>query len=229
MTWARGLADRFRVYLPFHPGFGESGEAPHIAGMQDMVGPQPAPRCEALGLEPAASRRPFHGWMDGGGNGRGRRRALRPAGAECPGGPQPSWTIPPPIWRRSAAGALPGYLAHNVDVALRYFPGGAECPPLEEFLAARARRKAAALGNILRVARYGHPQSRPLAEPDSRMRRSSSGGRQGSHACRRARRPCLGRALIPNAPDVDRPRGRPFRHAGRPATVVTAIGDFLAG
>ena len=22
--WARGLADRFRVYLPFHPGFGDS-------------------------------------------------------------------------------------------------------------------------------------------------------------------------------------------------------------
>ena len=35
--WARGLADRFRVYLPFHPGFGESGAAPHLAGMQDMI------------------------------------------------------------------------------------------------------------------------------------------------------------------------------------------------
>src|ERR1017187_4479093 len=35
--WARGLADRFRVYLPFHPGFGESGAASHITGMQDVV------------------------------------------------------------------------------------------------------------------------------------------------------------------------------------------------
>ena len=32
---------------------------------------------------------------------------------------------------------LPGYLAHHVDVALRYFPGGSDCPPLEEFVAAR--------------------------------------------------------------------------------------------
>ena len=35
--WARALADRFRVYLPFHPGFGESGPAPHVRGMQDLV------------------------------------------------------------------------------------------------------------------------------------------------------------------------------------------------
>jgi pimeloyl-ACP methyl ester carboxylesterase len=35
--WAEGLADRFRVYLPHHPGFGESGPAPHLTGMQDMV------------------------------------------------------------------------------------------------------------------------------------------------------------------------------------------------
>lgn len=35
--WARGLADRFRVYLPHHPGFGESDPAPHVTGMQDMV------------------------------------------------------------------------------------------------------------------------------------------------------------------------------------------------
>ena len=35
--WARALADRFRVYLPFHPGFGESGPAPHVRGTQDLV------------------------------------------------------------------------------------------------------------------------------------------------------------------------------------------------
>jgi pimeloyl-ACP methyl ester carboxylesterase len=34
---ARALADRFRVYLSFHPGFGESGPAPHVRGMQDLV------------------------------------------------------------------------------------------------------------------------------------------------------------------------------------------------
>ncbi len=35
--WAGGLANRFRVYLPFHPGFGESDAAPHVVGMQDMI------------------------------------------------------------------------------------------------------------------------------------------------------------------------------------------------
>ena len=35
--WARGLADRFRVYLPFHPGYGESGEAPHITGGSYLI------------------------------------------------------------------------------------------------------------------------------------------------------------------------------------------------
>jgi pimeloyl-ACP methyl ester carboxylesterase len=35
--WARRLANRFRVYLPFHPGCGESGSARHICGMQDLV------------------------------------------------------------------------------------------------------------------------------------------------------------------------------------------------
>ncbi len=35
--FAEGLADRFRVLVPSHPGFGFSGDAPHIAGMADMV------------------------------------------------------------------------------------------------------------------------------------------------------------------------------------------------
>jgi hypothetical protein len=35
--WAEGLADRFRVYHQFHPGFGESAAAPHIIGMQDVT------------------------------------------------------------------------------------------------------------------------------------------------------------------------------------------------
>ncbi len=50
--WARDLADRFRIYLPFHPGFGESGPAPHIC---------------------TPPRGTFHGRVDGGGNCRGRR------------------------------------------------------------------------------------------------------------------------------------------------------------
>ena len=35
--FALDLAERFRVYCPSHPGMGRSGDAPHIAGMRDMV------------------------------------------------------------------------------------------------------------------------------------------------------------------------------------------------
>ena len=52
--------------------------------------------------------------------------------------------------------ALPGYLAHHVDVALRYFPGGSQAPPVEEFLAARDK-EGKALERILNVHGMGHP------------------------------------------------------------------------
>ncbi|MBP6737033.1 MAG: hypothetical protein KA139_06330, partial [Rhodobacteraceae bacterium] len=35
--FAAGLADRFRVLLPSHPGMGFSGPAPHVAGMADLL------------------------------------------------------------------------------------------------------------------------------------------------------------------------------------------------
>ena len=35
--FAEGLADRFRVLCPSHPGMGLSGDAPHVAGISDMV------------------------------------------------------------------------------------------------------------------------------------------------------------------------------------------------
>jgi len=36
-AWAREWKDRFKVILPYHPGFGESGEAPDIGSMDDFV------------------------------------------------------------------------------------------------------------------------------------------------------------------------------------------------
>src|SRR5215469_14389996 len=35
--WARGWLDRFRVILPYHPGFGESADDPGITSMSDYV------------------------------------------------------------------------------------------------------------------------------------------------------------------------------------------------
>src|SRR5262249_5553846 len=36
-AWAREWKNRFKVILPYHPGFGESGEAPDIGSMDDFV------------------------------------------------------------------------------------------------------------------------------------------------------------------------------------------------
>jgi len=152
--WARGLADRFRVYLPFHPGFGESGPAPHITGMQDLI-------VHYLHLLPALRVDRPHlighsmgGWMAAevaavAGERFNRVVLNAPAGLNHPDHPMANLAEIPPQ-------EFPGYLAHNVDVALRYFPGGAEAPSPEEFGAAR-QKEGEALGNILKAHGFGHP------------------------------------------------------------------------
>lgn len=152
--WARGLADRFRVYLPFHPGFGQSGPAPHIVGMQDIV-VHTLRLVDALGLErPHLVGHSMGGWMAAeiaavAGERFGKLVLNAPAGLNHPDHPATDLAaIAPPD--------LPGYLAHHVEVALRYFPGGSDCPPLDQFLADR-EREGVALGNILKVHGMGHP------------------------------------------------------------------------
>jgi pimeloyl-ACP methyl ester carboxylesterase len=151
--WARGLADRFRVYLPFHPGFGESDAAPHITGMQDMI-VHNLRLVAALGLDrPHLVGHSMGGWMAAetavvAGERFGRLVLNAPAGLNHPDHPAADLAAIGPE-------ALPGYLAHNVDVALRYFPGGSHCPPLEEFVAARDK-EGKALERIL-VHGWGHP------------------------------------------------------------------------
>jgi pimeloyl-ACP methyl ester carboxylesterase len=152
--WARGLADRFRVYLPFHPGFGESGPAPHITGMQDVV-VHNLRLVAALGLDrPHLVGHSMGGWMAAemaavAGERFGKLVLNAPAGLNHPDHPATDLAAVAPQ-------DLPGYLAHRIDVAVRYFPGGSDCPPLPEFLAAR-EKEGAALGNILKVHGMGHP------------------------------------------------------------------------
>jgi pimeloyl-ACP methyl ester carboxylesterase len=153
-AWARGLADRFRVYLPFHPGFGESGSAPHIVGMQDLV-VHNLRLVAALGLDrPHLVGHSLGGWMAAeiaavAGERFAKLVLNAPAGLNHPDHPATDLAAVDPQ-------DLPGYLAHKIDVALRYFPGGNDCPPLPEFLAAR-EKEGAALGNILKVHGMGHP------------------------------------------------------------------------
>jgi pimeloyl-ACP methyl ester carboxylesterase len=153
-AWAEGLADRFRVYLPFHPGFGDSGPAPHVVGMQDIV-VHTLRLVTALNLNrPHLVGHSMGGWMAAeiaavAGERFGNLVLNAPAGLNHPDHPATDL---------SAVGPqdLPGYLAHNIEVALRYFPGSSDCPPLPDFLAAR-EKEGAALGNILKVHGFGHP------------------------------------------------------------------------
>ena len=150
----QALADRFRVYLPFHPGFGESGPAPHVRGMQDMI-------IHYLHLLPALEVDLPHlvghsmgGWMAAeiaavAGEHFNRLVLNAPVGLNHPDYPMANLGEIP-------LQEFPGYLAHNVDVALKYFPGGAEAPSPEEFGAAR-QREDEALGNILKTHGFGHP------------------------------------------------------------------------
>ena len=152
--WARGLADRFRVYLPHHPGFGESDPAPHVTGMQDMI-VHNLHLVSALEVDrPHLVGHSMGGWMAAemaavAGERFNRLVLNAPAGLNHPDHPAANLGEISPQ-------DLPGYLAHNVDVALRYFPGGSESPPPEEFVAAR-EKEGAALGNILKVHGMGHP------------------------------------------------------------------------
>ncbi|HEU4617370.1 MAG TPA: alpha/beta fold hydrolase [Gammaproteobacteria bacterium] len=48
-AWTRAWADRFKVIVPYHPGFGESGDDPEISSMDDYVAHY-IELCDAMGL-----------------------------------------------------------------------------------------------------------------------------------------------------------------------------------
>jgi len=221
-AWARGLADRFRVYLPFHPGFGDSAEAPHIAGMQDLV-VHNLRLVEALGLDrPHLFGHSMGGWMAAeiaavAGERFSKLVLNAPAGLNHPDHPATDLAAIGPE-------ALPGYLAHNVDIALRYFPGGAECPPIEDFLAARDK-EGRALGNILKVHGMGHPN---LGRWLSRIPNETLVVWGDRDRLLPASQAPLWVERIPNAKLLIRPGVGHFAMQEDPRT-VTAIADFLAG
>jgi len=219
--WARGLADRFRVYLPFHPGFGESDAAPHITGMQDMI-VHNLRLVAVLGLDrPHLAGHSMGGWMAAemaavAGERFGRLVLNAPAGLNHPDHPATDLAAIGPE-------ALPGYLAHHVDVALRYFPGGAQCPPLEEFLAARDK-EGQSLGRILKVHGMGHPN---LGRWLSRIPNETLIVWGDKDRLLPASQAPIWVARIPNARLLSVPDAGHFAMQEDPRT-VTAIGDFLA-
>ena len=120
--------------------------------------------------------------------------------------------------------ALPGYLAHHVDVALRYFPGGAQCPPLEEFLAARGK-EGKALEGVLKVHGMGHPN---LGRWLSRIPNETLVVWGTEDRMMPASQAPVWAERIPNARTLIVANAGHFSMQEDPR-VVTAIGDFLAG
>jgi len=156
--FAEGLADRFRVLAPSHPGFGFSGEAPHITGMADMV-LHYLNLLDALDLaeKPHLMGFSMGGWMAVELAALAREKfdkvvLVAPAGLNDPEHPATNLGALAPQ-------DLPGYLAHDVTVALRYFPDGTDIVFAERFGADRAR-EGETLGRLLAPFGMGHPNLR---------------------------------------------------------------------
>jgi pimeloyl-ACP methyl ester carboxylesterase len=131
--FARDWIPRFRVLLPYHPGFGESADAPSINSLEGYVR-------HYRELFDVLSLTSFHlvGASLGGRLAvefaishpdRVRRLAL-----VAPGGIAKS-EFPGPDYSRIAYHEWPAYFMHDQDIIRRYWPE----EPGEEFLAARAR------------------------------------------------------------------------------------------
>ena len=156
--FAAGLADRFRVLCASHPGFGFSGAAPHVAGMSDMV-VHYLDLLDALDLEEKPHLMGFSmgGWMATELAGVARERfdkvvLVAPAGLNDPAHPATNLGALAPQ-------DLPAYLAHDVSVALRYFPDGSDAAFAEAFGTDRAR-EGETLGRLLAPFGMGHPNLR---------------------------------------------------------------------
>lgn len=156
--FAAGLADRFRVLCASHPGFGHSGDAPHITGMADMI-LHYLNLLDAMQLAETPHLMGFSmgGWMATELAAISRERfdkvvLVAPAGLNDPEHPATNLGEIPPQ-------EFPGYLAHNVSVALAYFPDGTDVVFAESFGADRAR-EGETLGRLLAPFGMGHPNLR---------------------------------------------------------------------
>lgn len=140
-TFLEQLTDRFRVIAPYHPGYAPGQEEKGLLGAQDLI-VHYADLIETLGLDaPHVFGFSMGGWIASElavffGNRIGRIALVAPAGLRTP-------DIPAPDLEVIAPSDLPSYLAHDPEVAGRYFPGGQQAPSEKEFMADRVREAAA--------------------------------------------------------------------------------------
>lgn len=119
-AWAREWADRFKVVLPYHPGFGESGDDPELSSMDDYVAHY-VELCDAMNLTgfglvgtsmggymAAAFAAAYPGRV-------AKLVLAAPAGISSPDFPMGNF-------REAAPEDLPGFFAHDFAVIEAFWP-----------------------------------------------------------------------------------------------------------
>jgi pimeloyl-ACP methyl ester carboxylesterase len=147
----RSWAASRMVIVPYHPGFGESGDDATVDTIEDLV-LHYMDLFDRLGLT-SLDLMGFSlgGWIAAEFAVRqphrlGKLILVAPAGLVVPEHPAPELSqITPP--------ELPGYLAHDPNVALRYFPTGPD-PAFETLVG----REMTAIGRILAHGPQGNPK-----------------------------------------------------------------------
>ncbi|MGP6110849.1 alpha/beta fold hydrolase [Pseudomonas aeruginosa] len=145
IDFARAWTDRFRVILPYHPGFGPSGDNPGIDSLQDYI-QHYQELFEVMDLEHfnlvgfslggrmAAEYAIQHGHQID------KLVLIAPAGLDVKEHPQPDFMVIPPE-------EIPSYLVHDLATLLPFLPSG----PDEEFGAMRMREGT----SVARISRDG--------------------------------------------------------------------------
>lgn len=140
--WARDWLDRFRVVLPYHPGFGESGDDPDMASIGDFVMHYTA-LFDTLGLTRfGLSGASFGGWLAVEFALTHRAMVSRLA-ITAPAGLM-SADHPLPDWSKIAPRDIPKMLVADPDFITRFWPPDAD----GTFMAQRAHEQVAT-GRVL--------------------------------------------------------------------------------
>ncbi|MFT3975197.1 MAG: alpha/beta hydrolase [Amaricoccus sp.] len=220
--FARGLADRFRVLCPSHPGMGFSGEAPHVSGMADLI-VHYLNLLDALSLDTKPHLVGFSmgGWTATELAAVAREKFDRvvlvaPAGLNHPEHPATNLGAVAPQ-------DLPGYLADDVTVALRYFPDGSDPAFAEAFGADRAR-EGELVGRLCAPFGMGHPN---LARMIARITNPTLVVWGDRDRLLPASQLPLWVASLPNGTALSVPGAGHFVLQEKPETLAR-IGDFLA-
>lgn len=142
--FALGFADRCRIYCPSHPGMGDSGDAPHITSMNDMV-IHYLNLIDELGFQhkPHLIGFSMGGWMAAELAGVAREKFDKVVFL-APDGLSDS-TCRSPDWGDITPGDLPSYLTHDKRVAEKYFPQG---PGMDAAFDAQRAREEEVVGRI---------------------------------------------------------------------------------